>query len=247
MDPQEIVKSPNFDERAGGAPPSLLVLHYTGMQSAGAALARLTDPAAKVSAHYFIDEDGKTLQLVADDKRAWHAGVSSWRGQSDVNSLSLGIELVNPGHEFGYRPFPNAQIAALEKLCASLMNEYNILPGNVLAHSDVAPGRKQDPGELFPWEILSAKGIGLWPAPAAMDFDAAKDIVAAPDVFQGLLGGLGYNPLAEFGALVAAFHRHYYAEKFAAGEDPSQPDILSAAKLLALTRQSHEAKLEKNM
>lgn len=140
----------------------MLVLHYTGMESCDAALDRLCDPDHDVSAHYLIDEDGTIYRLVADEKRAWHAGASYWRSETDVNSASLGIELVNPGHEFGYRPFPDAQISALIQLSSDLIAKYQIPAAGVVGHSDIAPGRKMDPGELFPWERLASSGIGLW-------------------------------------------------------------------------------------
>ncbi len=141
----------------------MLVLHYTGMPSARAALDRLCDPAAEVSAHYLIDEDGSLFRLVGEDMRAWHAGQSNWRGATDVNGRSIGIELVNPGHEFGYRPFAEAQMAALEGLAGEVLSRHPIAPRHVLGHSDVAPGRKTDPGELFDWPRLARAGIGLWP------------------------------------------------------------------------------------
>ncbi len=151
--------SPNFDTRA--LPVSMLVLHYTGMPDAADAIARLTDPEAKVSAHYLVAEDGAVVRMVDESKRAWHAGVSCWRGISDVNSASVGIEIVNPGHEFGYRPFPEAQIEVLIPLCADICQRHRIVPGNVVGHSDVAPARKEDPGELFPWERLARVGLAL--------------------------------------------------------------------------------------
>jgi N-acetylmuramoyl-L-alanine amidase len=151
--------SPNFNERQ--LPVSMIVLHYTGMQSAEAALARLTDPAAEVSAHYLIEEDGTIHRLVAEDKRAWHAGQSHWRGITDVNSASIGIELVNPGHEFGYREFAPAQIEALIPLLAEIKDRYEITRGNIVGHSDIAPTRKQDPGELFPWARLARVRLAL--------------------------------------------------------------------------------------
>jgi N-acetylmuramoyl-L-alanine amidase len=154
--------SPNFDERA--APVSMIVLHYTGMPDAESALDRLTSPEAKVSAHYLVDEDGRVFKLVDESKRAWHAGKSRWRGISDVNSASVGIEIVNPGHEFGYRPFPDEQIAALIPLVASIKERHGISRGNVVGHSDVAPARKEDPGELFPWEALARRRLAL-PSP----------------------------------------------------------------------------------
>ncbi|HEX2804532.1 MAG TPA: N-acetylmuramoyl-L-alanine amidase [Sphingomicrobium sp.] len=154
--------SPNFDERA--LPISMIVLHYTGMPDAGSALDRLTSPDAGVSAHYFVDEDGTTYQLVEESKRAWHAGKSRWRGVTDVNSASVGIEIVNPGHEFGYRPFPDEQIAAVIPLIASIKERHGISRGNVVGHSDVAPARKEDPGELFPWDALAKRRLAL-PSP----------------------------------------------------------------------------------
>ncbi|HAH09734.1 MAG TPA: N-acetylmuramoyl-L-alanine amidase [Alphaproteobacteria bacterium] len=155
--------SPNFDARHPDKPVSLLVLHYTGMESAEAALAQLTNPAAKVSSHYTIDEDGTVYQHVDEAQRAWHAGRSYWRGESDVNAISIGIEIVNPGHEFGYRPFPDAQIAAVIALSNTLIGRYNIPFFGVVGHSDIAPLRKQDPGEKFPWQHLAKAGVGAWP------------------------------------------------------------------------------------
>ncbi len=144
--------SPNFDART--LPVTMLVLHYTGMQDAASALARLTDPEAKVSAHYLVAEDGQIIRLVDEEDRAWHAGKSWWRGTSDVNSASVGIEIVNPGHEWGYRAFPEAQIEALIPLVRRIVHHHKITRGNVVGHSDIAPARKEDPGELFPWERL---------------------------------------------------------------------------------------------
>jgi N-acetylmuramoyl-L-alanine amidase len=151
--------SPNFDERA--LPVSMLVLHYTGMPDAAGAIARLRDPAAKVSAHYVVAEDGQILRLVPEEKRAWHAGRSSWRGIQDVNSASIGIEIVNPGHEFGYRPFLREQMDALVPLIAAVVKRHGIRPGYVVGHSDIAPGRKEDPGELFDWGLLARHGLAV--------------------------------------------------------------------------------------
>src|SRR4051812_36828916 len=159
--------SPNQDSRQeegrGGGAIDMLVLHYTGMQSGAAALARLCDPAAKVSAHYTVDEDGTIYAHVPEARRAWHAGSSHWAGASSLNACSIGIELVNPGHEWGYRNFPEAQIAALMPLCHSILVRHPIPSWRVLGHSDIAPERKEDPGELFPWAQLAKDGIGLWP------------------------------------------------------------------------------------
>ena len=188
--------SPNFGPRPAGV--DILLLHYTGMPDAEAALARLSDPASQVSCHWLIDEDGTVHRLVAEEMRAWHAGKSFWAGERDINSRSIGIELVNPGHEWGYRPFQAAQMAALADLAAGILARHPIPPTRVLAHSDVAPARKQDPGELFDWTWLARRGIGLWPAadaPAAL-VDPAAALVA-----------IGYE--AAEPASIAAFQRRY--------------------------------------
>ena len=151
--------SPNFDERT--MPVSILVLHYTGMPDAAGAIARLSDPAAKVSCHYLVAEDGQIVRMVAEDKRAWHAGKSHWRGIDSLNSCSIGIEIVNPGHELGYRPFREAQIDALIPLVSDIVKRHCITRGNVVGHSDIAPTRKQDPGELFPWYRLAKLRLAL--------------------------------------------------------------------------------------
>jgi len=188
--------SPNFGPRPENCPIDMLVLHYTGMQSAGEALARLCDPAAEVSAHYLVGEDGEVTALVAEGHRAWHAGKSSWRGHTDINSRSIGIEIVNPGHEFGYRPFPEAQIAAVIQLCRGILSRWPIAARNVVGHSDVAPARKQDPGELFPWKRLAEAGIGLWPVAAVAGGDAAV-----------LLRDYGYE--GDLPDVLQAFQRHF--------------------------------------
>lgn len=149
--------SPNFDARRH--PISMIVLHYTGMQSAAAALDQLTNPAAKVSSHWVVAEDGQIVGLVDETMRAWHAGRAYWRGITDVNSASIGIEIVNPGHEFGYRPFPEVQMDAVAQLVAAALKAYPIHPSNVVGHSDVAPARKADPGELFDWSRLARAGL----------------------------------------------------------------------------------------
>jgi N-acetylmuramoyl-L-alanine amidase len=197
------VPSPNHDDRPAATPIDMLVLHYTGMTSAAEAIERLADPRAKVSAHYLIDEDGRVVRMVAETRRAWHAGVASWRGQTDVNARSIGIELVNPGHEFGYRAFPDAQIAALTALAHDILGRHAIPPRNVVGHSDVAPTRKTDPGELFPWADLSAEGIGLWPGGAG-----ASDLDTADGSAADLLGRFGYDT-DDLAAAIAAFQRHF--------------------------------------
>ena len=156
------LSSPNCDSR-GDAMIDMLVLHYTGMHSGEEAIQRLCDAQAKVSAHYVVEEEGRIFSLVDEASRAWHAGISEWRGRGNVNAHSIGIEIVNPGHEFGYRAFPNAQMEAVIALCKDILSRHPIPARNVVAHSDIAPARKEDPGELFDWEWLAREGVGLWP------------------------------------------------------------------------------------
>ncbi|MHA1538096.1 MAG: N-acetylmuramoyl-L-alanine amidase, partial [Alphaproteobacteria bacterium] len=179
--------SPNHEARSPDIPIDILLLHYTGMETAEGALERLCDPAAKVSAHYTIDEDGTLYRHVGEDRRAWHAGKSFWAGSYDINGRSIGIELVNPGHEFGYRAFPEAQMAALIELAGGILARHPIPPHRVLGHSDVAPGRKQDPGELFDWARLADAGIGLWPG------EAAEEDGMPIAAIQMLLARIGYE------------------------------------------------------
>ncbi len=193
--------SPNWDERA--LPISMVVLHYTGMPTTNAAQARLIDPAAKVSAHYLIDEDGLVTQLVPEDKRAWHAGRSYWRGITDVNSASIGIELANPGHEWGYHPFPEAQMSSLLPLLADICWRYKIYPANVVGHSDVAPARKQDPGELFDWEMVADLGLAMeTPRPRI------RLLHENPSAFYLALERYGYD-IADGHAAIRAFQRRF--------------------------------------
>jgi N-acetylmuramoyl-L-alanine amidase len=196
--------SPNFDARE--LPISMIVLHYTGMESAQAAIDRLRDPEAKVSAHYLVDEDGRILRLVDERHRAWHAGRSHWRGVTDVNSASIGIEIVNPGHEFGYRPFPEAQMGALIPLVADIKDRHSITRGNVVGHSDVAPARKQDPGELFNWHALARLRLAL-PRPTRNLVDPGW-----PDAgFMLALERFGYD-VRDAEAAVTAFQRRFRPE-----------------------------------
>jgi N-acetylmuramoyl-L-alanine amidase len=160
--------SPNFGARRGGRRPDLVVLHYTGMASAEAALERLCNPAAEVSAHWMVAEDGRIWRLVAEEERAWHAGEGAWRGEGDVNSRSIGIELVNPGPLAGLPPYPERQMAALEALLAGVMARWGIAPADVIAHSDMAPGRKADPGPKFDWRRLARAGLAFWPEHVGM-------------------------------------------------------------------------------
>jgi len=196
--------SPNHGERiaeGGGAVViDMLVIHYTGMVPDAKALDWMCNPASQVSAHYFIDEAGVVCRLVPEERRTWHAGVSTWRGATDINSRSVGIELANPGHEFGYREFPPAQIDALIALARDIVARHPIPARNVVGHSDIAPARKLDPGELFPWQQLAGTGIGLWP-------DASVESTAT-DIGE-MLAAFGYdvtnNPPAD---VISAFQRH---------------------------------------
>ena len=236
--------SPNYNEReamgGGAAHPSMIILHYTGMETGRAALERLCDPESKVSAHYVIEESGAIHQLVDDEKRAWHAGVASWEGLSDINSASIGIEIVNGGHDFNLPAFPDKQIKALEGLLEKLIQKYSVSADKILGHSDVAPGRKIDPGEKFPWARLAQNGYGLWPAPQEMDFQAAQDLILEQGSVLELLGGFGYDTRVEFFVLIQEFHRHFYPEKFKDAARASEPDVATIAKLLSLIRQKHE-------
>lgn len=205
--------SPNFDHRPKGTKIKYLILHYTGMATGEAALARLCDHKSKVSAHYLIEEDGRVFSLVPETKRAWHAGVASWEGDHDINGLSIGIELVNPGHgspgyKGDYRPFPAAQMVALAGLARDILSRHKIAPWYILGHSDVAPDRKCDPGELFDWEWLASEGIGLWPETTeGKSFDVAT--------IQGKLAEYGYKIEItgrmdhQTRAVICAFQRHF--------------------------------------
>jgi N-acetylmuramoyl-L-alanine amidase len=222
--------SPNFDERPEAVPIDMLVLHYTGMPDRDQALSRLTDPTAQVSAHYLIDEDGCVFILVEEAKRAWHAGRSAWRGQSNINGRSIGIELVNPGHEFGYRPFPPAQMESLADLATGILARHPIPARNVVGHADIAPQRKEDPGELFDWRWLARQGIGLWPTATQPATDTTG--------WQNLMRAWGYDlppagqdAEAERAALIA-FQRHFRPARLSGLPDEETVGLLRA--LLAM-------------
>jgi N-acetylmuramoyl-L-alanine amidase len=226
--------SPNFNERVGVDGPDILLMHYTGMQSCEAAVQRLTDPAARVSSHYTIDEDGTVYVHVDESLRAWHAGVSHWRGATDINSRSIGIEIVNPGHEFGYRAFPGVQIDAVIELSKGILSRHRIPPRNVIAHSDIAPGRKEDPGELFPWPRLAGEGIGLWVEAQAVSGESLShgDLGDAVRALQADLAAFGYgiDPTGDYEArtrdVVIAFQRHFRPTKFDGVADAQTQDVL---------------------
>jgi len=209
--------SPNFNDRPDGVRIKYLILHYTGMATGQAALKRLCDKASKVSAHYMIEEDGRIFVLVPESRRAWHAGVSAWGDDQDINGLSIGIELVNPGHDSpgykgDYRPFPEAQMTALITLCRGILSRHDIRPWYILGHSDIAPARKSDPGELFDWQRMAEAGIGVWPL-AVVISQAGKSQAdkCDEDVFRQRLAQYGYDIGAGEGmkAAIIAFQRHF--------------------------------------
>ncbi|HEY3694688.1 N-acetylmuramoyl-L-alanine amidase [Phenylobacterium sp.] len=229
--------SPNFDARK--APPNAVVLHYTGMQTGEAALARLRDPAAKVSAHYLVEEDGRVFRMVPEERRAWHAGVSCWRGERDMNGASVGIEVVNPGHEFGYRAFPAPQVAAVIALVGDIRTRWTIDDARIVGHADIAPDRKEDPGELFPWRTLAEAGHGLWadpPSAPGLPLGEGEEGVAVFALQAGFTR-LGYDcaPSGRFdrhtAAVVRAFQRHWRQDKVDGVADGD-----TRARLIALLR-----------
>src|SRR5215211_275930 len=192
----ELVSSPNQDERRDGRRPEIILLHYTGMPDSGEALRRLCSPAAQVSCHYLVFEDGRVVQLVPEALRAWHAGVSSWEGLPDVNSRSIGIEIANSGHAGGLPPYPAVQIGQVIALCLDLASRWSIRSDRVLGHSDVAPERKEDPGELFPWEALYRAGVGHWVDPVPIKdgrFYGFRHRGSPVRALQAMLAGYGYG------------------------------------------------------
>jgi N-acetylmuramoyl-L-alanine amidase len=215
----DVVPSVNCGQRLDGRVAYMILLHYTGMLDAQAALQRLCSPDSKVSAHYVVFEDGQITQCVPESERAWHAGVSSWEGETDINSCSIGIEIANPGHDFGYPDFCLRQIAAVITLCRGIIARRGIRPDRVLAHSDVAPARKQDPGEKFPWRRLSESGVGLWVPPAPVETagprlslgDRGEAVLNLQQHFIGY--GYGIDVDGEYSSkmaeVVTAFQRHF--------------------------------------
>jgi N-acetylmuramoyl-L-alanine amidase len=211
--------SPNHDARP--SPPYMVIIHYTGMTSGSEAIKTLTDPVSKVSSHYTIDEDGSIYAHVDESRRAWHAGVSYWQGKRDINAASIGIEIVNPGHEFGYVDFTVAQIDSLEALLGDIKTRWTIKDAHILGHSDIAPSRKKDPGERFPWEQLAKKGHGIFETPEIPPHDIMGPALSIGDTglgvfsLQSALGKMGYNILAggpydeETRVMVTAFQRHF--------------------------------------
>src|SRR5882724_1206384 len=228
-----VVASPNHDAR--GAKVDILLLHYTGMTTDEGALARLVDKDSKVSSHYFVYEDGRVFQLVSEQQRAWHAGAASWKRATDINARSIGIEIANPGHEFGYRDFPDPQIDAVIALCRDIVARHHIRRERVLAHSDVAPTRKNDPGEKFPWARLAAAGVGLWVEPAPITPGrtlSANDSGPEIEKLQKSLVRFGYalEITRRYDdttrSVVTAFQRHFRPERVDGLADPSTIDTL---------------------
>lgn len=214
----DVVPSHNCGQRLGNGVPDMVLLHYTGMLDAEAALERLCSPLSNVSAHYLVFEDGRITQCVPESERAWHAGVSSWAGEADINSRSIGIEVANPGHEFDYPDFPARQIAAVIALCRGIIARRGIRADRLLAHSDVAPARKCDPGEKFPWRLLSDSGVGLWVPPEPIVKGPRLAIGASGETvaeLQHRLAGYGYGIAASgeydqaTAQVVTAFQRHF--------------------------------------
>jgi N-acetylmuramoyl-L-alanine amidase len=237
--------SPNYEPRREGRVPDMLILHYTGMETSDAALDWLTREEAKVSAHYLVDEAGRIDQIVAEEMRAWHAGQSYWAGETDLNSCSIGIEIHNPGHEFGYPDFPDVQMQAVEALCRDILNRQDIPAARVLAHSDIAPGRKRDPGERFDWARLARAGVGLWvePAPLGTDegFGPGDENEEVAELQRGLQAfGYGVEVTSTFGKgleqVVEAFQRHYRPLRVDGRADASTRETL--ARLLAAARRA---------
>ncbi|WP_309085274.1 N-acetylmuramoyl-L-alanine amidase [Chelativorans sp.] len=232
--------SPNFNERRDGRKPDALILHYTAMETGESAEDWLCSPVSEVSCHYLVHEDGRVVQMVPEAGRAWHAGKGSWNGESDVNSFSIGIEIVNPGHRFGYPDFPVTQIEAVIQLCHDICRRHSIPPRRVLAHSDTAPGRKIDPGEKFPWGLLARRGIGhlVEPSPLTDGENLALGRRGeAVEELQRQLAAYGYGiaPSGQFDketeTVVAAFQRHFRPARVDGIADPSTRDTL--ARLLA--------------
>ena len=230
--------SPNQDERPAGMPVDMVVLHYTGMKTGAEAIARLRDPQARVSSHYVVEEDGRVFRLVPEVRRAWHAGISYWRGHVALNDRSIGIEIVNPGHEHGYRDFPVMQMAAVCDLCLDIFSRHTVLARNVVAHSDIAPDRKEDPGERFDWAGLAREGVGLWPfgAPDLGTGDPVRDAAGLRDVRKAL-ADIGYRVAPEgpldpaLSTVLRAFQRHWRPEAVT-----GQADAGTLVRLLAVAR-----------
>ena len=227
--------SPNHDDR-GHVKPSLIILHYTGMQTDIEVYKKFRDPDSKVSSHYTVDEAGSVHHHVDEERRAWHAGASFWQGETDINAHSIGIEIVNPGHEFGYRPFPADQMRAVAALCKDIMARHKIKPASVLAHSDIAPSRKEDPGELFDWKMLAGQGVGVWPDADAEDRAKGISYQSDENRLREALGRYGYDTRCATPVLLRAFQRHFHPEVFGALDSAGVMTAETATRLAALLR-----------
>ena len=232
----------NFDSRKDGKKIRHLIFHYTDTKTVSEALQLLQgkNPDVKVSAHYLIDERGNVMWLVDEAMRAWHAGDSLWDEEDDINSSSIGIELQNFGHTNGYREFPDIQIKALINLCSNIIDRNRILPYYVLAHSDIAPGRKKDPGELFPWDKLAKENIGLWHDVTDSDTIKAYETLQDRIEIKSLLTKYGYNPKTETKDLITAFQRHFEPEIFKAPDQVGIANVNTISRLISLIRQKEE-------
>ena len=228
--------TPNFEARRNNLTPTLLIMHYTGMETAQAALDILCSPESKVSCHYLVDEQGAITQMVGEQHRAWHAGRSHWAGENDINSCSIGIEIVNEGHILELQPFPDLQIAAVMGLTKDILKRHAILPRNIIGHSDIAPERKKDPGEKFPWDQLHYNGIGHFVEPVSIDDGAGYGIGDTGNeiaIAQQLLAYYGYqiridghfDEKTDF--VVRAFQRHFRPDKIDGRLDQSTMETLS--------------------
>lgn len=220
--------SPNCDARPPGTSIDMLILHYTGMPTAQGALERLCDEVARVSAHWLIEEDGRVWSLVDERQRAWHAGVSSWQGRQQLNDVSIGIELVNPGHEWGYRPFPEVQMQACVALCQEIVARWPIPPERVLGHSDIAPARKTDPGELFDWARLASSGIGVWPGYVHHEPAPPLDQVQAGLAAYGYAVPVHGQDDTATREAIAAFQRHFHPAEVTGVADAGTWSTLAA-------------------
>ncbi|KAB2847453.1 MAG: N-acetylmuramoyl-L-alanine amidase [Hyphomicrobiaceae bacterium] len=234
------IAAANRESRKGVDGPSLILLHYTGIASAKAAIDWLVCERSRVSCHYLVDEAGEVTQMVEEHERAWHAGESCWQGLTDINSASIGIEVQNPGHELGYPPFPEPQMAAVEALCLDIMRRHGISGDRVIGHSDVAPTRKADPGEKFDWARLGRRGVGVWREAASVEGDAGLGLgdegeevarlrAALGSIGFGIAASARFDPLTE--QTVTAFQRHWRQQRVDGRLDRSTLRTLESVRL----------------
>jgi N-acetylmuramoyl-L-alanine amidase len=233
----DVIPSPHFGDRNNGHVPDMIILHYTGMADVEGAIKQLCTAGTEVSAHYIVLEDGRIVQSVPESKRAWHAGVSCWAGEEDINSCSIGVEIVNRGHDWGYPDFPLRQIAAVIALCRGIMLRRQVPAHRVLAHSDVAPARKKDPGEKFPWHSLANSGVGHWVQPAPVVRGETLKLGTISDAVSDM-----QNAFARYGyripttgqydgatmEVITAFQRHFRPERVDGVADHSTMTTLHA-------------------